>query len=183
MISASRTAVEAAMSGCMNIPPNYFLWLAKGKVTAEEAAALFVNIDPASLVLARLSSNKRDDYQRFLNFAVGLQVRPLLDWFKSMEGKLLYPSHVQDILNAFGASTCAKQEKLGKREESTYLNIIGALLGLILPETHGERKVLAYGNETAITNTLLEKYKGVPGISKRTLEDKFAAAKRSLLAN
>lgn len=104
MINTSRTAIEAALSGSMNIPPNYFLWLAKGAVTAEEAAALFVIIDPPSLVLGRLNSNKRDDYQRFLNFASCNQPKPLLAWFKDVKEALDIPRDVRDILKAFEAN-------------------------------------------------------------------------------
>ena len=48
------------------------------------------------------------------------------------------------------------------------LKIIGALLGML--ET----------KEGALIAELLEKYPATPGIKKRTLEEKFAEAKRSL---
>jgi hypothetical protein len=59
--------------------------------------------------------------------------------------------------------------------ETTYLNIIGGLLDLLVS---GAR----CGNQTAIIATLLERHRHKPGLSQRTLEEKFAAAKRSLSA-
>jgi len=64
---------------------------------------------------------------------------------------------------------------LNPRAETTYLNIIGGLLELIV--SSGAKGL---GNETAIIQTLLEKYPNIPGLKKRTLEGKFSAAKKSL---
>jgi len=62
-----------------------------------------------------------------------------------------------------------KNEKgFSTRERNNMLNIIGALLGML--ET----------KEGALIAELLEKYPPTPGIKKRTLEEKFAEAKRSL---
>lgn len=62
----------------------------------------------------------------------------------------------------------AAEKPLIPRERTNLLNIIGALL-----ELNG-------GKEAGIIGELLEKYPEKPGIKKRTLEEKFAEAKRSL---
>lgn len=68
----------------------------------------------------------------------------------------------------------------GARSETTYLNIIGGLLGLMLETTPGGQKGSAYDSQAAIVSALLAHHEGKAGISKPTLEAKFAAAKRSL---
>lgn len=60
------------------------------------------------------------------------------------------------------------ERDLGDRERTTLLNIVGALL-----EYSGHK-------ESAIIDALLTRHPGVPGLTKRTLEAKFAEAKRSL---
>jgi len=72
------------------------------------------------------------------------------------------------------------EKPVSKREESTYLNIIGALLGLMTGTTPAGKSQSVFGNESAIKAALLARYEGKPGISQRTLDEKFPAAKRSL---
>ena len=68
----------------------------------------------------------------------------------------------------------------GERAETTYLNIIGAMLELMLSKSPAGNPHSIFDNQAAIINALLGHYTGTPGISARTLEDKFASAKRSL---
>ncbi len=68
------------------------------------------------------------------------------------------------------------------RAETTYLNIIGALLELMLGKSPAGRPQSVFDRQSAIIEVLLAHYEGKPGMSQRTLEDKFAAAKRSLAA-
>lgn len=70
----------------------------------------------------------------------------------------------------------------GERAETTYLNIIGAMLALMLGKSPAGKPQSVFDNQAAIIAALLGHYEGKPGISARTLEDKFAAAKRSLTA-
>lgn len=72
---------------------------------------------------------------------------------------------------------------LPPRAELTYLNIIGGLLELMLGKTPSGKSQSAYEDQAAIISALLVHHKGKSGIAKRTLEEKFAAAKRSLGAN
>lgn len=66
------------------------------------------------------------------------------------------------------------------RAETTYLNIIGALMALMLGETPAGKPQSVFKNQVAIINALLVHHADKPGISERTLQEKFAAAKRSL---
>lgn len=68
---------------------------------------------------------------------------------------------------------------LSERQETTYLNIIGGLLSLLL-ETPSPTRRLSFGNQAAVIQTLLERFPHVQGLKERTLQDKFAKAKQSL---
>jgi len=66
------------------------------------------------------------------------------------------------------------------RAETTYQNIIGGLLGLMLGKTPAGKAQSVFESQSAIISALLAHHDGKPGISSRTLEEKFAEAKRSL---
>jgi hypothetical protein len=68
----------------------------------------------------------------------------------------------------------------GERAETTYLNIIGALLGLLVGESPDGKSYSRFASQAAVISALLGRYSGKPGIALRTLEVKFAEAKRSL---
>lgn len=70
--------------------------------------------------------------------------------------------------------------KLASRAETTYRNIIGALLHLILGQTPSGKPHSLFKDQSAVIEALLATHQDKPGISQRTLEAKFAAAKRSL---
>ena len=91
-----------------------------------------------------------------------------------------------DALRGKCDSLLAMAEKMntpGERAETTYLNIIGAMLALMLGKSPAGKPQSVFDNQAAIIAALLGHHKGKPGISARTLEDKFAAAKRSLTAS
>jgi len=71
-------------------------------------------------------------------------------------------------------------KEVSEREESTYLNIIGGLLGLMLSESPEGKKLSVYINQSAIASALLAHYSHKAGISQRTLDSKFANAKKSI---
>lgn len=75
-----------------------------------------------------------------------------------------------------------KNGKPGERAETTYENIIGGLLGLMLGKTPAGKPQSAFENQASIISAMLGNFPGKPGISARTLEEKFASAKRSLSA-
>jgi hypothetical protein len=68
----------------------------------------------------------------------------------------------------------------GNRAETTYLNIIGGLLGLMLGKSPAGVPQSVFATQAAIISAMLGHYSGKPGISDTTLEAKFADAKRSL---
>ncbi|MBP9940198.1 MAG: hypothetical protein KBF33_02250 [Comamonas sp.] len=75
-----------------------------------------------------------------------------------------------------------KQSAPSARAETTYLNIIGGLLGLMLGTTPSGQKGSLYDTQASIISALLAHHEGKPGMSDTTLENKFAEAKRSIRA-
>lgn len=66
------------------------------------------------------------------------------------------------------------------RSDTTYLNIIGAMLTLMLGSSPAGTPYSAFKTQEAIIDALLAHYGHRLGISTRTLQGKFAAAKRSI---
>ncbi len=77
-------------------------------------------------------------------------------------------------------SIVEKNNTPGIRSETTYLNIIGALIDLILGKSPNGVAHSTFINQAAIISALLAYHGDKHGISERTLEDKFSAAKQSL---
>ncbi|MGE7963994.1 hypothetical protein ACQKPC_16775 [Pseudomonas sp. NPDC089918] len=70
--------------------------------------------------------------------------------------------------------------QLSERSELTYENIIGALVNLFLDHSPAGKPLSVFKNQAAIVDAIIARYRDVPGLSKRTLDEKFAAANRSL---
>jgi hypothetical protein len=67
-----------------------------------------------------------------------------------------------------------------QRSESTFLHIIGALVDLMLSQSPSGKPHSVFRSQAAIVDALTAHHKNLSGISKRTLDEKFAAAKRSI---
>jgi hypothetical protein len=94
-------------------------------------------------------------------------------------------THELDTTKGERDSLRAMVEKMGapgERSETTYLNIIGGLLALMLGKSPLGKPQSSFENQASIISALLAHYDGKPGIAARTLEEKFAASKRSLAA-
>ncbi len=70
--------------------------------------------------------------------------------------------------------------QLSERSELTYKQIIGALLNLLLGQSPAGKPLSVFESQAAIVDAVTARHKDVPGLSKRTLDEKFAAANRSL---
>jgi len=73
--------------------------------------------------------------------------------------------------------------QLSERSELTYHNIIGALVSLLLDHSPAGKPLSVFMNQAAIVDAIIARHKDVPGLSKRTLDEKFAVANRSLKKN
>jgi hypothetical protein len=69
---------------------------------------------------------------------------------------------------------------LAPRSETTYLNIIGAMVELMLSQSDAGRAHSIFTSQTAIIDALIAHNPGADGISRTTLEGKFAEARRRL---
>lgn len=69
---------------------------------------------------------------------------------------------------------------INSRAETTYLNIIGGLLDIMLGTSPSGKKLSVYENQSKVISALLSHHEGKPGISARTLDQKFSAANKSL---
>lgn len=68
----------------------------------------------------------------------------------------------------------------GERSETTYLNIIAGLVRLLTPSQVQDLAGARYESQAAVIAALLEAFPSRPGISQRTLQERFAAANRSI---
>lgn len=72
------------------------------------------------------------------------------------------------------------QGQFSERSEYNYLQIIGALLSTFLDSSPAGKPLSVFKSQTAIVDAITARHKDVPGLSKRTLDEKFAAANRIL---
>jgi hypothetical protein len=71
----------------------------------------------------------------------------------------------------------------GARAETTYLNIIGGLLGLMLGKSPAGKPLSVFENQSMVIAAMLAHHSHLPGISDTTLQNKFADANRSIKSN
>jgi len=97
--------------------------------------------------------------------------------------------HLQDVmldLKAIGLerddlkAIVKNSGQLSERSEITYQNIIAVLVNLFLDHSPAGKPLSVFKNQAAIVDAIIARHKDVPGLSKRTLDEKFAAANRSL---
>lgn len=70
--------------------------------------------------------------------------------------------------------------KLSERSEAGYQHVIGALLATLLGSSPAGKPNSVFDSQAAIVDSITAHYEGTPGLSKRSLDEKFAAARRSL---
>ncbi len=126
----------------------------------------------------------KDDVARALESA-GITVPPLLtDWVQKYgQPAPASVASLQAELEAARARIAKLEARLAtptERAETTYLNIIGALLELVRGKMPTGGPHSALDSQSEIIDALVTKYPGVQGIAERTLQAKFAEAKRSL---
>lgn len=72
---------------------------------------------------------------------------------------------------------------LSDRAETTYLNIIGAMLTLMLGRTPSGLPYSSFNSQDAIISALIAHHDNLMGITERTLQAKFAQARRKVQAS
>ncbi|MCC7037808.1 MAG: hypothetical protein IT560_10960 [Alphaproteobacteria bacterium] len=69
---------------------------------------------------------------------------------------------------------------ISEKQRSAYLNIIGALLGVLLGKSPSGKPYSLFNSQQAIIDIIQELFTDKNGLSKRNLEEKFSQAKRNL---
>ncbi|MGD9729146.1 MAG: hypothetical protein AB7R40_23080 [Nitrospiraceae bacterium] len=82
-----------------------------------------------------------------------------------------------------GEAEDKKSKDVGERSESTYLNIIGGLLTLLLGKAPDGKPYSSFRSQDAIIDAVMGHYRGRDGISISTLCHKFAEANRHLASS
>lgn len=72
------------------------------------------------------------------------------------------------------------QGRLSDRSEAGYQRAIGALLETLLGSSPAGKPNSVFSNQAAIVDLITSHHEGIPGLSKRSLDEKFAAARRVL---
>ena len=69
---------------------------------------------------------------------------------------------------------------LSDQSKASFLNVIGALVDTMLSSSEAGRRHSIFDSQAAIDDSITAHYSGVKGLSKRSLDEKFAAGRRSL---
>lgn len=91
----------------------------------------------------------------------------------------------RDTIAGERESLAAMVEKMnvpGARAETTYLNIIGGLLGLMLGKSPAGKPQSVFENQSMVIAAMLAHHGHLSGVSDTTLQNKFAEANRSIKA-
>ncbi|MFC1814395.1 hypothetical protein ACFL0M_00325 [Thermodesulfobacteriota bacterium] len=82
-----------------------------------------------------------------------------------------------DLQDRLSQDSSRKNVPLDSRSETTYLNIIGAMLETFVHRSHGE---IDFPSEAKLREFFSQKYAGFKGLTERTLAEKFSAAKKAI---
>ncbi|WP_454834418.1 hypothetical protein [Pseudomonas lini] len=96
-------------------------------------------------------------------------------------GHLQDVTEERDLLKRENAQLIAQLRSANKpneRAERSYLLLIGALITLLLGKTPSGKPYSSFASQASIISVLTARNRGKPGFNKRSLEEKFAAAKR-----
>lgn len=82
--------------------------------------------------------------------------------------------------NPANAANEDPRDSLASRERTTYANIIGGLLSLLLGQKANGDPISSYSSQAEIIADLVDRFPTANGISKSNLESKFADANRAI---
>lgn len=72
------------------------------------------------------------------------------------------------------------KQQLSDHSKTSFLNVIGALVDIMLSSSNAGKKHSIFDSQASIVDSITAHYEGVKGLSKRSLDEKFAAGRRSL---
>lgn len=122
-----------------------------------------------------------DDIERQLHPAITLEaVQALLADREVLRARLADHQREIEVLRKEIKRQGPSERVLPPRSETTYLNIVGGLLTLLLGKSPSGTPYSSFETMEAVISALIAHHEGRPGISERTLWAKFAAAKRQV---
>ncbi len=77
-------------------------------------------------------------------------------------------------------SLAENKKGVSEHSKASFLNIIGALVETMLGSSEAGRRHSIFNSQASIVDSITAHYGDVPGLGKRTLDEKLAAARRSL---
>ncbi|WP_339420322.1 MULTISPECIES: hypothetical protein [unclassified Pseudomonas] len=98
-------------------------------------------------------------------------------------------ARLQEVINELKAAGLERdylrmlaenKQQLSDQSRSSYLNVIGALVDLILGSTKTGRKHSIFESQASIVDWVTSHHEGIKGLSKRSLDEKFAAGRRAI---
>jgi len=108
--------------------------------------------------------------------ALEVQLKATETTLQALMGELQAAGVERENLRALAEN----KKHLSDQSKKSYLNIIGALVETMLGSSEGGRRHSIFDSQAAIVDSITAHYSGVRGLSKRSLDEKFAAGRRSL---
>jgi len=122
-----------------------------------------------------------DDIERQLHPAISVEaVHALLIDREALRTQLAAHQRELEALRKEIKRHGVPDRVLATRSETTYLNIVGGLLTLLLGKSPSGAPYSSFETMDAVISALIAHHEGRPGISERTLWAKLAAAKRQV---
>lgn len=122
-----------------------------------------------------------DDIERQLHPAISVEaVHALLIDREALRTQLATHQRELEALRKEIKRQGVPDRVLATRSETTYLNIVGGLLTLLLGKSPSGAPYSSFETMDAVISALIAHHEGRPGISERTLWAKLAAAKRQV---
>jgi len=122
-----------------------------------------------------------DDIERQLHPAISVEaVHALLIDREALRTQLATHQRELEALRKEIKRQGLPDRVLATRSETTYLNIVGGLLTLLLGKSPSGAPYSSFETMDAVISALIAHHEGRPGISERTLWAKLAAAKRQV---
>ncbi|WP_434575443.1 hypothetical protein J3P88_12025 [Pseudomonas sp. Z3-6] len=136
---------------------------------------------PAFLFGKQQTENKQIDFTTYLTLQADRDALKIkLEANESAHQRLLEELKVLGLDRENLRSLVIAQGDVSERSQLVYHHIIGALLETLLGSSPAGRPNSVFDSQASIVNSIIAHYEGVSGLSKRSLDEKFAAARRSL---
>ncbi|WP_449123908.1 hypothetical protein [Pseudomonas viridiflava] len=108
--------------------------------------------------------------------ALQVQLKSTEEKLQKLVAELAAAGLERENLRSFADTT----KEISAQSKAGYLNVIGALINTMLGSSESGRRHSIFDSQASIVDSITAHYGEIPGLSKRSLDEKFAAARRSL---